>query len=247
MWREHTKKFSPQWFLAVHATIPFIAMLRKAVVMPKYAIAFTIGSAVLGQAVGARAERLRLANLQSSTIMEPSQSTVEASSPAALPPQILDQARIKVHSEALPVMDLAKISTTDVYAEPLPIIDQATIITTDVHSEALPTIVEQAKFDFTSFDSEALPRVEKLTVQDEHPSLPTKFLSVSTPDSVLERNRSALIHHKQQDSSTDSSVDVGSPMGVQKRLTGLQSPLQCGSEALVSCSMSSSSQSTLVS
>jgi hypothetical protein len=60
VWREHTKKFSPQWFLAVHATIPFIAMLRKAVVMPKYAVAFTIGSAVLGQAIGARAEKIRL-------------------------------------------------------------------------------------------------------------------------------------------------------------------------------------------
>ncbi len=59
-WREHTKKFSPQWFLAVHATIPFIAMLRKAVVMPKYAVAFTIGSAILGQAIGARAEKIRL-------------------------------------------------------------------------------------------------------------------------------------------------------------------------------------------
>ncbi|KAL2630113.1 hypothetical protein R1flu_014799 [Riccia fluitans] len=60
MWREHTVKFSPQWILAVHATVPFIAMLRKAVVMPKYAMAFTIGSAILGQAVGARAERARL-------------------------------------------------------------------------------------------------------------------------------------------------------------------------------------------
>ncbi|KAH8933691.1 hypothetical protein BDL97_18G043300 [Sphagnum fallax] len=60
VWREHTKKFSPQWFLAVHATIPFIAMLRKAVVMPKYAVAFTIGSAILGQAIGARAEKIRL-------------------------------------------------------------------------------------------------------------------------------------------------------------------------------------------
>ena len=60
VWRQHTKKFSPQWFLAIHATIPFIAMLRKAVVMPKYAIAFTIGSAVLGQAIGARAEKIRL-------------------------------------------------------------------------------------------------------------------------------------------------------------------------------------------
>jgi hypothetical protein len=76
VWREHTKKFSPQWFLAVHATIPFIAMLRKAVVMPKYAIAFTIGSAVLGQAVGARAERLRLANLKAS--IEASQQSITA-------------------------------------------------------------------------------------------------------------------------------------------------------------------------
>ncbi|KAK9802805.1 hypothetical protein WJX73_009710 [Symbiochloris irregularis] len=32
--REHTAKFSPQWFLAVHATIPLIAPLRKAVLMP---------------------------------------------------------------------------------------------------------------------------------------------------------------------------------------------------------------------
>ncbi|CAM6101777.1 unnamed protein product [Calypogeia fissa] len=60
MYREHTVKFSPQWILAVHATVPFIAMLRKAVVMPKYAMAFTIGSAILGQAIGARAERARL-------------------------------------------------------------------------------------------------------------------------------------------------------------------------------------------
>lgn len=35
MWREHTEKFSTGWFIAVHATIPFIAMLRKAVIMPK--------------------------------------------------------------------------------------------------------------------------------------------------------------------------------------------------------------------
>nr|CAD1830992.1 unnamed protein product [Ananas comosus var. bracteatus] len=29
VWREHTEKFSPQWFAAVHAAVPFIAMLRK--------------------------------------------------------------------------------------------------------------------------------------------------------------------------------------------------------------------------
>lgn len=28
-WREHCEKFSGSWFLAVHASIPFIAMLRK--------------------------------------------------------------------------------------------------------------------------------------------------------------------------------------------------------------------------
>jgi hypothetical protein len=85
VWRQHTKKFSPQWFLAVHATIPFIAMLRKAVVMPKYAVAFTIGSAILGQAIGARAEKIRLAEAATKLSMksehhntEPHQVLVEA-------------------------------------------------------------------------------------------------------------------------------------------------------------------------
>ena len=41
-WREHTRKFSPQWFLAVHAAIPFVAMLRKAVLMPRWAILLTL-------------------------------------------------------------------------------------------------------------------------------------------------------------------------------------------------------------
>jgi len=31
-----------QWFLAVHAAIPFVAMLRKAVLMPKWAILLTL-------------------------------------------------------------------------------------------------------------------------------------------------------------------------------------------------------------
>jgi hypothetical protein len=63
-WREHTAKFSFEWFVAVHATIPFIAMLRKAVIMPKYAILFTIGAAVAGQLVGSRLERRRLQQQQ---------------------------------------------------------------------------------------------------------------------------------------------------------------------------------------
>ncbi|KAK4719288.1 hypothetical protein R3W88_017626 [Solanum pinnatisectum] len=58
IWREHTDKFSLSWFTAVHAAVPFIAMLRKSVVMPKTAMALTIAAAVLGQVIGSRAERL---------------------------------------------------------------------------------------------------------------------------------------------------------------------------------------------
>jgi hypothetical protein len=60
MWREHTKKFGPEWFIAVHATIPFVAMLRKAVLMPKWAILLTIAGAVTGQQMGAKLEKARL-------------------------------------------------------------------------------------------------------------------------------------------------------------------------------------------
>lgn len=60
IWREHTDKFSPSWFVAVHAAVPFIGMLRKTVLMPKSAMAFTIGASILGQVIGSRAERLRL-------------------------------------------------------------------------------------------------------------------------------------------------------------------------------------------
>ena len=62
MWREHCEKFSPQWVLVVHAAVPFVGMMRKAVLMPKYAMAFTIASCIIGQAIGARAERARLAS-----------------------------------------------------------------------------------------------------------------------------------------------------------------------------------------
>lgn len=60
IWREHTKKFSPSWFAAVHAAVPFIGMLRKSILMPKSAMAFTIAASVLGQVIGSRAERYRL-------------------------------------------------------------------------------------------------------------------------------------------------------------------------------------------
>eukprot|EP00262_Sarcandra_glabra_P004458 TRINITY_DN1550_c0_g2_i1.p1 TRINITY_DN1550_c0_g2~~TRINITY_DN1550_c0_g2_i1.p1 ORF type:complete len:352 (-),score=56.16 TRINITY_DN1550_c0_g2_i1:72-1127(-) len=67
IWREHTQKFSPSWFVAVHAAVPFIAMLRKSVLMPKTAMAFTIAASILGQVIGSRAERLRLKAVQAKT------------------------------------------------------------------------------------------------------------------------------------------------------------------------------------
>lgn len=60
IWREHTEKFSPSWFAAIHAAVPFIGMLRKSVLMPKTAMAFTIAASALGQIIGSRAERYRL-------------------------------------------------------------------------------------------------------------------------------------------------------------------------------------------
>ncbi|CAL5431998.1 unnamed protein product [Camellia sinensis] len=60
IWREHTRKFSLSWFTAVHASVPFIAMLRKSVLMPKNAMVLTIGASILGQVIGSRAERFRL-------------------------------------------------------------------------------------------------------------------------------------------------------------------------------------------
>ncbi|XP_065871084.1 uncharacterized protein [Euphorbia lathyris] len=60
IWREHTEKFSPSWFVAVHAAVPFIGMLRKSVLMPKSAMAFTIAASILGQVIGSRAERYRM-------------------------------------------------------------------------------------------------------------------------------------------------------------------------------------------
>ncbi|CAI7774371.1 unnamed protein product [Closterium sp. NIES-53] len=67
VWREHCEKFSPQWIIAVHASVPLVAVLRKAALMPNYAMAFTIAASVIGQAIGARVERRRLKKLKEGT------------------------------------------------------------------------------------------------------------------------------------------------------------------------------------
>jgi len=60
MAKEHLEKFSPGWFVAIHITIPFVAALRKAVLMPKYALVVTIAGAVAGQVIGGKIERARM-------------------------------------------------------------------------------------------------------------------------------------------------------------------------------------------
>ncbi|MBI3088330.1 MAG: hypothetical protein HYY91_05540 [Candidatus Omnitrophica bacterium] len=57
MWREHTKKFSWQWIVAIHASIPLIIALRIGLQLPLIAIPINIAAAILGQAVGARSEK----------------------------------------------------------------------------------------------------------------------------------------------------------------------------------------------
>ncbi|CAI5532534.1 unnamed protein product [Closterium sp. Naga37s-1] len=53
-----------KWIIAVHASVPLVAVLRKAALMPNYAMAFTIAASVIGQAIGARVERRRLKKLK---------------------------------------------------------------------------------------------------------------------------------------------------------------------------------------
>lgn len=58
--RHHLAKYSLGWFIAIHASVPFVAMLRKAVFLPKFAILLTLAGSVTGQMLGARAERYRM-------------------------------------------------------------------------------------------------------------------------------------------------------------------------------------------
>ena len=57
MWREHTRKFSWQWILAIHASIPLIIGLRIGLRLHPAAIPINIAAAVLGQLLGARSEK----------------------------------------------------------------------------------------------------------------------------------------------------------------------------------------------
>ena len=51
-WRSHTRKFSLQWFLAVHLSVPFIVLLRLYWEVPVITVPLVIACAVLGQYLG---------------------------------------------------------------------------------------------------------------------------------------------------------------------------------------------------
>ncbi len=59
-WREGTAKFSPAWFVAVHAAVPLIVLFRYAMDFDwrLAALPFTVAAYFAGQAVGARRRRL---------------------------------------------------------------------------------------------------------------------------------------------------------------------------------------------
>jgi hypothetical protein len=55
--REPTRKFSLPWFFYIHASIPFIIVLRGRMGFSWRVIPFTVATAILGQVLGARARR----------------------------------------------------------------------------------------------------------------------------------------------------------------------------------------------
>lgn len=50
----HTEKFGLEWFLAIHASVPFVWMARKLLRYPPITIPFSITSAIAGQYLGGR-------------------------------------------------------------------------------------------------------------------------------------------------------------------------------------------------
>lgn len=68
-WREGTVKFSPAWFLAVHAAVPLIILLRYALHLEwrLAALPFTVAAYFAGQTLGARWRRRRIGVTESAT------------------------------------------------------------------------------------------------------------------------------------------------------------------------------------
>ena len=54
MWRRGMRRFSPAWFVAIHASIPLLVAMRLALARPHWVIPLEIAMVVAGQLVGAR-------------------------------------------------------------------------------------------------------------------------------------------------------------------------------------------------
>lgn len=54
VWRSGVRKFSPAWFVAVHASTPLLVALRLSLVPTTWVIPPEIGLAFVGQFAGAR-------------------------------------------------------------------------------------------------------------------------------------------------------------------------------------------------
>ena len=67
MWRRGLRRFSPAWFIAIHASIPLLVGMRLALVPTNWVIPAEIALAVAGQLVGARLPLLRHVRLSVGT------------------------------------------------------------------------------------------------------------------------------------------------------------------------------------
>lgn len=55
-WRRRLAKFSPSWFVAIHASIPFLVATRFALGLSLWIIPAEIVVAIVGQVAGARVD-----------------------------------------------------------------------------------------------------------------------------------------------------------------------------------------------
>jgi len=58
IWRSGLPRFSPAWFVAIHASIPLLVAMRLVFVRTMWVIPAEVGAVLVGQVVGARLPHL---------------------------------------------------------------------------------------------------------------------------------------------------------------------------------------------